>query len=155
MTALPRVALLGLTMLGLLAFPAGASACSCAPPAPGESRAEQLREEIRRGDGAIVGRLLSVRPDTGGPGDVWFRYRILMVVKGKPRLRRGAVVAVRSGGDGATCGLPQDEGRRYGLVLDRLQRRWWGNLCQVYGPRLMRAQAEGDGSRAAEPAGCR
>jgi len=156
----PRVLLLSIVLLGALAFPPAASACSCVPPEPGESRSEQLRQNIRAGDAAIVGRLVSVtRPEQGpgevpvGPGIAWFRYRTLYVVKGRPRLQRGRIVAVKTSGDGATCGLYGQVGRRYGLVLDRSEGRWWGNLCQMYGPKMMRAQGSMESGRSART-GC-
>ena len=82
-----------------------------------------------------------------GPGTAWFRYRILYVVKGRPRLQRGALVAVKSSGDSASCGLAGRRGRRYGLVIHRFGRRWWGNVCELYDPRLMRAQRPTEAGR--------
>ena len=154
-----RGLLLGAVALAALVFPATASACSCAGPGPGDSWNEHVREDIRSGDAAIVGRLLSVtRPEQGdgpvGPGIAWFRYRILYVVKGKPRLHRDRVVAVKTSGDEASCGLHGRIGSRQGLVLRRSGGRWWGSLCSQYGPKLMRAQGSmeaGGGRRSGCP----
>ena len=149
-----RALALGAFVAGLLAFPAGASACSCVPPEEGQSRSDFVEERIRESDGAIVGRLISVTQRAPGPGVAWFRYRILYVAKGGPRLQRGEVVAVKSGGSGNSCGLPQQKGRRYGLVLNRVRhragRRWSAYLCDLFGPREIRAagaSGSGGGSR--------
>ena len=148
-----RALLLVAALMAVFAFPADAAACSCVPPDEGQSRAEQLREDIRASDAALVGRLLSVR--TVGDFRAFFRYRILHVVKGPRRLQPGRILTVRSASNGALCGLPQTTGRRYGLVLDGRSDGWWGNLCQVYAPRLMRAQGGRDAGRAGGSAGCR
>jgi len=139
-----RASLLCVLVAGALAFPAQAAACSCVPPEEGQTRAEQLREQIRANDAALVGRLISVRAT--GEFSAVFRYRMLHIVKGPRRLREGGIIRVRSANNGALCGLPQSTGRRYGLVLDGRPTGWWGNLCQVYGPRMMRAQGSA-GSR--------
>ena len=153
-----RALLLGTVVAALLAFPVGASACSCVGPEVGQSRSDFVKERIRESDGAIVGRLISVTQPVYGPGVAWFRYRILYVAKGGPRLQRGEVVAVKSGGSGNSCGLPQQKGRRYGLTLSRVShgaaRRWSAYLCDLFGPREIRAQGSREAGRSDGSAGC-
>jgi len=100
----------------------GAQACSCVPPRP--------REQLKRADGAFVGRLLAVRG--GDPAD--YVYRVGRVSKRGPGLRRGRRVKVRSPRSSASCGLPDARGRLYGLFLTRREGRWSSNLCSVVSP---------------------
>jgi hypothetical protein len=118
-----------------------AHACSCVAPRP--------REQLKRADGAIVGRLLAVRvvdpPEEGEPissGDPTdFVYRVGRVYKHGPGLRRGRRVKVRSVRGEATCGLPHGRGRLYGLFLGRRDGRWRAGLCDVVSPRDIRRAA--------------
>jgi hypothetical protein len=119
-----------------------ALACSCLPPDPPEL--------LKSSDGAFTGRLVAVRavdpPAEGEPtgsGDPTdYIYRVGRVYKHGPGLRRGHRVRVRSARDGATCGLPRERGRLYGLFLQRQNRRWHSNSCLVVEPRRLRRAAE-------------
>jgi hypothetical protein len=123
-----------------------ASACSCVPPDPPKL--------LKQSDGAFIGRLVAIRevdpPAEGEPissGDpVDYVYRVGRVYKRGPGLRRGRRVKVRSPRGSATCGLPDVRGRLYGLFVQRHNRRWHGNLCQVVTPAQMRRAAEASGS---------
>lgn len=118
----------------------GAQACSCAP-----SDVPRLSDV----DGAFVGRLLAVRvvdpPAEGEPTSsadpVDYVYRVGDVFNGGPGLRRGHKVKVRSVRDSATCGLPNQRRRLYGLLLTRRSGRWTSNLCNVVSPADMRRAA--------------
>ena len=116
-----------------------AQACSCVPPRP--------RQQLEQADGAFVGRLLAVRAvdppaegepiSSGDPTD--YIYRVGRVAKGGPGLRRGRKVRVRSVRSSATCGLPRERGRLYGLFLTRRNGRWHSSLCSVVSPADMPA----------------
>ena len=131
-----------------------ASACSCVPPNPPKL--------LKQSDGAFIGRLVAIRevdpPAEGAPissGDpVDYVYRVGRVFKRGPGLRRGRRVKVRSPRDSATCGLPDGRGRLYGLFVQRHNRRWHGNLCQVVTPAQMRHAAEGSGPTPAATRQC-
>jgi len=99
----------------------GAQACSCVAPRP--------RQQLKKADGAFVGRLLAVRAVDHGLAD--YVYRVGRVAKHGPGLRRGQKVRVRSARDSAACGLPDARGRLYGLFLTRSEDRWRSNLCSV------------------------
>ena len=124
-----------------------AAACSCArdiPYAPGftppaDARARSAHEQMRSADAAFVGTLVSVRPRST-LGEANFRYRIRAVYKGKRRLRRGQIVTVRSARLTPTCGLPDEVGRSYGLLLYRRKGRprWRSGLCSLMSARDMR-----------------
>jgi hypothetical protein len=120
----------------VLATPAGAVACSCAPVEP--------EAAMRNADAAIIGRLVEVMPRGDLRAD--FRYRVQQVYKSGRGLTRGAVIVVRSNLQGVACGLPTSEGRRYGLFLDRSEGGWAGSLCAVVEPQRL-SSAAGDSSR--------
>ena len=135
---LPLIALTALTVV----VPSGsASACSCVPLSP---------EAVRAADGAAIAKLLRVAPQGDGR-DAVFTYRIERVFEGRHRLDRDRI-RVHGGLDSAACGLPLRK-RRYGLVLDRADRRWTASLCSVTTPQGLRALAAGGGpARKAVPA---
>jgi hypothetical protein len=131
-----------------------ALACSCVPPRP--------VAQLKASDGAFIGRLVAIRdPDPPAEGEpvvsgdpVDYVYRVGRVYKRGPGLRRGRRVRVRSSRSSASCGLPSGRGRLYGLFLERRNRRWHSNLCQVVTPAQMRHAAENaSSSRAASPGG--
>jgi hypothetical protein len=131
-----------------------ALACSCVPPRPAA--------QLKASDGAFIGRLVAIRePDPPAEGEpvvsgdpVDYVYRVGRVYKRGPGLRRGRRVRVRSSRSSASCGLPSGRGRLYGLFLERRNRRWHSNLCQVVTPAQMRRAAENaSSSRAASPGG--
>ncbi len=132
-------------MLVLPLFGADAAlACSCAPM--------NVRESISESDGAFIGRLVAVRevdpPAEGEPigsGDPMdYVYRVGRVYNGGPGLRRGNRVRVRSARSSATCGLPRQRGMLIGLLVERRNRRWHGNLCSTATPREMRRAGSGE-----------
>ena len=131
-----------------------ALACSCVPPRPAA--------QLKASDGAFVGRLVAIRdPDPPAEGEpvgsgdpVDYVYRVGRVYKRGPGLLRGRRVRVRSTRDSASCGLPSGRGRLYGLFVERHNRGWHSNLCQVVTPAQMRRGAENaSSSRAASPGG--
>jgi hypothetical protein len=139
-----RLAIAAVALGTLLLAADSAMACSCVPPRPAQ--------QLKQADGAFVGRLVAVRevdpPAEGEPvgsGDPMdYVYRVGRVYKRGPGLRRGNRVRVRSVRDGATCGLPRGRGKLYGLFVQRENRRWHGNLCQVVTPAQMRRGAKAD-----------
>jgi hypothetical protein len=141
-----RIAAAGAALVISLAAAEAAQACSCVPPDP--------RAQLKRADGAFVGRLVAVRvvdpPEEGEPissaDPTDYIYRVGRVYNGGPGLRRGRRVRVRSVRDEATCGLPRTRGRLYGLFVTRRNRRWTSNLCSVVSPAEMR-RAAASGSR--------
>ncbi len=134
--------------IGLSLGAEAAGACSCPTLAPGSTSADRLQwaqERISSADAAIVGRLIAVRPVGSrkilGPAN--FRYRIGRVYKGKRRLRRERIVTVRGGRATAACGLPDQVGRRYGLLLYRRKGRprWRSDFCSLMSASDMRLGA--------------
>ena len=118
---------------------AAANACSCAAIAP-ETR-------FQLSDAAVIARLVEVVPR--GEQVVVLRYRVREVFKGRRRIEVGRLLSLRSARSSAACGLPQGEGRRYGLFLSREDRHWSATLCDVTTPRGMReAAAAGQAGRA-------
>ena len=108
-----------------------AAACSCVLRSPGE--------KLAAATGAFNGRLLEVTP--AGAFEAVFRYRIGQVFKGKKRLRRGRIVNVRSGSNDGVCGLPQETGVVYGMLVRREAGHWSGNSCSVLSPGSLRRAA--------------
>lgn len=119
--------------LGALVSTTGAQACSCIERTP--------REALRESDAAIVGRLVEV---TGAsPYSADYRYLVRRVYKGGKGIRGGETVSVRSGIDGAGCGLPADRERWFGLFLYRSSGHWSGGSCGLVAPRQLSAAAQG------------
>lgn len=123
---------------GWLAAAAPALGCSCVAIAP-ETRFDES-------DAAVIARLVEVVPRSQQVAI--FRYRVTAVFKGKRRIEEGQPLSLRSANNSAACGLPQGEGRRYGLFLRRAGGRWNATLCDVTSPRTMREVAVGQASRA-------
>ena len=142
----PRLAILALALGIPLLTPSGALGCSCATPT--------FEEGMASSDGAFVGRLLAVREvnprgegDPIGSGDPMnYVYRVGVVAKQGPGLRRGRRVRVRSARLEATCGLPRGRGRLFGLFVERKSGRWHGNLCRVISVAEMRRGTDGSAS---------
>jgi len=126
LTALLSIALVG------MALASGASACSCAPQAPGES--------LQQSDAAIVGRLVAVRPVGRLRAD--YRYEVWRVYRGGG-IEPGEMLTVRSARRASACALPRRLDRRYGLFLFRGGSRWQGGICGVIGPRRLAHAAQG------------
>jgi hypothetical protein len=150
-----RAAVALIALGGALLGAESAQACSCAYIPP--------KQQLRAADGAVVARLVALRPDEPpeADGDLqpvgWaadYVYRIGRVLKRGPGLRRGRRLVIRSYTDG--CGLPDRKRVRYGLFLDRRRGRWEASLCSVVSPAQMR-RAAGDAGAAgggAERTGC-
>ncbi len=119
-----------LVVLTMLAAADGASACSCAPQAPGES--------LREADGAVVGRLVKVLPH--GPLHAVYRYEVSRVYKGE--IVKGRMLDVHGSRRAAACALPRRTGRSYGLFLSHRHGRWFGGICGVISPRRLRLAAQ-------------
>jgi hypothetical protein len=111
----------------------GAQACSCIDRTP--------REALREADAAIVGRLVEVVPTNAYSAE--YRYLVRRAYKGGRGIRAGETIAVRSGVNGASCGLPVDEERWYGLFLYRSGSGsgWSGGLCGLVASRQLSAAA--------------
>jgi hypothetical protein len=130
-------------LLGLV-FAGSAHACSCAPTAPAESLAES--------DAAIVGNLLAV--EARSPSQAAYRYRVLRVYRGAKRIRSGSVLTVLSPRGSASCALPKQLGKHYGLFLLGSGGRWASGLCGVISPRrLWSATRKPGGGQATSSAG--
>jgi hypothetical protein len=125
----------------ILLVPVSASACSCAPQPPAES--------LREADGAVVGRLVKVRPH--GPLHAVFRYEVRQVYKGGGSIEVGQTLDVRSARRGAACALPRRTDRSYGLFLSHRHGRWFGGICGVIAPKRLRAAARGEAASAPAP----
>ena len=114
-----------------------ASACSCARVPPGDL--------LRQSDGAVVARLLAVRPingenDTASSSDPFeFVYRTGKVVKGRTGLAKGRRLAILTPRTGASCGLSGAPGELTGLFLTRNGGRWTSSSCQQITASQMRA----------------
>jgi hypothetical protein len=117
--------------LGALVFNSAAQACSCIERTP--------REALREADAAIVGRLVQVVHVDAYSAE--YRYRVRRAYKGGDGIRAGGMISVRSGTNGASCGLPVDTERRYGLFLNRSGGRWSGGLCGLVAPRQLSVAA--------------
>jgi hypothetical protein len=120
-----------IVVLGALLFSSGAQACSCLELAP--------RAALRQADAAVAARLIRVDPVDRYGAD--YLYRVRRVYKQGPGLRPGGTVSVHSGINGASCGLPDDKVRWYGLFLSRRGSQWSGGLCGIAAPGEIAAAA--------------
>ena len=101
-----------------LALASGAWACSCRPPAEGEDDAAYVKRMIKESDAAFTGRVLSSKrtdPDINR-GEVIGRVRILKAYKG---VRRGRVITLKTGPNGAMCGLDLTKGDTISVAADK------------------------------------
>ena len=144
-------------VVGSLIAADSASACSCA--------SSEEPETLRGVDAAVTARLIEVeklRPKGTGTepssGRAEFTYRILRVYKGSRRynLREGEELVLKNTTDGANCGLPTKDGKRYGLMLFESRGGLNTNLCGVRGPRELRqaARRSGNARSGATGTGC-
>jgi hypothetical protein len=138
-------------VLVVLTTPSSASACSCAED--GEP------DTLRGVDAAVAARLIDVEREE--PGDInnhhaTFTYRILRVYKGSGRynLREGRKLTLENSTSGTECGLPANEGKRYGLMLDKFRGELNTSSCGVRGPREIRRAAERSGNARSSASGC-
>jgi len=86
---------------------------------------------MQRADAAIAGRLLKVVPRNHQRA--LYRYLVQRVYKSGGRIKPGSVISVNSARGSATCGLPADIGRRYGLLLAHTERGWASGACALLG----------------------
>ena len=121
---------LALSALAALALSASASACSCAGR-PG-------KEIFRATDGAIVAKLLRVKPvGAGFTSD--YVFRVVGALKKRNRFEAGQIRRIRSASDGAACGIEQPIGSTSGLYLTReSDGRFHSNLCLTTSPARIR-----------------
>jgi hypothetical protein len=138
-----RLASVVVLALGIALATAGsAAACSCIAISPGT--------KLKQSDGAVTARLLDARPlggvdppsSSATPSE--FVYRIGRVIKGRPRLRSGRRLVVRSLWSGSSCGLSQDLGRVQGLFLRRANGRWRAGACdEIRAAQMRRLRGKG------------
>jgi len=141
-------------IVGVVAWLAPASpalACSCASPD---------KPTLRGLDAAVTARLVDVDPKEPPPsGSFSYKakhtYKLLRVYKGSRtyNLREGETLVLRTTAE-ASCGLPSNEGRRYGLGLYEGRGELNGSLCSTISPREMRRAAERSGNARATVSGC-
>jgi hypothetical protein len=110
-----------------------AMACSCI--------ATSTRDALEQSDAALVGKLVEV--DRVSNDTLKLSYRVKRVFKGPPGLNRGDRLTLRSLDSEAACGLPHRRDKRYGLLLDRRNKRLTANLCSVVPPKKLRRAADG------------
>ncbi|MET0306099.1 MAG: hypothetical protein ABW196_07705 [Solirubrobacterales bacterium] len=122
---------MAIVVLGALLFSSAAQACTCLEMSP--------RAALRQADGAVSARLIQIDPVDRYGAD--YLYRVRRVYKPGPGLRAGETVSVHSGINGASCGLPDDNARWYGLFLSRREGQWSGGLCGIAPPREIAAAA--------------
>jgi hypothetical protein len=111
--------------VGLLLTPLDATACSCIPADPWRAYAAA--------DAALVGVFEGKR----GPTTYVFR------VEQDFKADLGAELEVDARENGAACGLKLQPGRRYGLLLKRMNGRWASSLCSQTTPAGIRRAAAG------------
>jgi hypothetical protein len=137
-------ALAGLVLVVLLLAAESAMACSCAFTPP--------QRQLELSDGAVIARLLRVKPLDDVGASAAFVYRTGKVLKGaRHGLRRGRRLVVRSARQSASCGLSDQVGRLTGLFLTREDGRWHSSSCREASPAQMRGLERASGSRAAAP----
>lgn len=157
MTKLTRTKQLSLTLLvaaGAALLLAGeAAACSCAGPAKGEERAF-YKQSLKRSDGAIVARVLSVEtidkdPELSGEEDAVYELRVRRAFKRLHQFPAGRILRIRTSASGAACGLEMREGQVDGLFLYRYRGRLGASLCSRVTPANLRRAARDRGLRTA------
>ncbi len=134
---------LALAVLALAGAAERAVACSCA--------GHEGPLSLKSWDGAVSARLLRVEPRPGDSGRATFAYKVRRVFKGRHEydLHRGFHLRIESYLNGATCGLPGREGRRYGLLLYEWRGELEANLCTVVPQRKLRDAADRRGTERA------
>jgi hypothetical protein len=109
------------------AIPSDALACSCL-------QWGNPKEELAKAKGAFVGVYLGRKALPGSQGAAIYRFRVERRLKGA----FGRNIEVVSPNNGAACGLEVVKGRRYGLLLRRVQGRWHSSLCEQRTARFFR-----------------
>lgn len=146
------IATFAVSAFALLATASSAEACSCAED--GEP------DTLRGVDAAATARLIDVqRENPGDPNSTGatFTYRLTRVYKGSGRydLREGRKLVLENSTEGSACGLPTDQGKRYGLLLDKFRGELNTSLCGLRSPQELRRAAERSGNiRSAAGTGC-
>ncbi len=126
----------GLAVVGALALPAGAAACSCV--------AVDARTQLKTADAAVVGTVTHVgrpapRPDgTTSSGDP---ITVTIRVARSYKRTLGRTLRVRTAASSASCGLGASKGARLGILLTRSGSRWTTSLCQRVGISALDAAA--------------
>lgn len=134
-------------LAGLWISAGTAQACSCAAPE---------KPTLHGTDAAATMRLIEVRDDANPNNRVKLVYRILRVYKGSGRynLEEGNKLRIMSTEESA-CGLPRQEGKRYGLPMYDSRDGLTSNLCAVLSPKELRRAAERSGNaRSGATIGC-
>jgi hypothetical protein len=121
-----------IALLAMLFAAKSAQACSCAE--------DGGKETLRGFDAAATARLTDVKNEDPQSGQADLVYRVLRVYKNQ-NLEEGEELVIRSGST-ASCGLPRNEGKRYGLRLGRRNGEWTAGLCTLLGPKQLRRAAE-------------
>ena len=136
----------GLAVVGALAVPAGAAACSCV--------AVDVPTKLKTADAAVVGTVTRVgratpRPDgTTSSGDP-----ITVTIRVARSYKRtiGRTLRVHTAVSTASCGLGARTGQRVGILLTRSGSRWTTSLCQRVGIGALDAAARRAGVRQRAP----
>jgi hypothetical protein len=123
---------LGLGLVFHVALPA--RACTCMAPDPYGGLVEA--------DGAFIGTLTATDrglpvTDTGTLVDN--EFDVEAALKGDI----GEVVTVKSAADGAACGFEMPIGARVGILMDRVDDEWHGNLCWTLDADALLAASQG------------
>jgi len=127
-----RSAGIALVVLMALVGADSAAACSCAVD-PDE------KETLHGYDAAATARLVDVRNEDPQNSSAVLVYRILRVYKNQ-NLREGERLKIKD--DGSSCGLPREQGRRYGLRMYRTRDGLGSNSCALLGPKELRRAAD-------------
>lgn len=129
-------------LLGALALPAAAQACSCVGPQKGESVGEFYAAAIKRSDVAVTGkvvrkRIVDPKPKIGGDEREVYRIRIRRAFKKQRRYTKGKRIRVQSA-MGTSCAMNLKQGNVSGLLLYRQNGRLYGSWCGLASPRNLR-----------------
>jgi len=127
------IVLFGASLLGA----SSAQACSCVGPDPEAGYASFLEEA----DGAIVAKLIDVRP-IGNGRRASFHYRVLEVYKRPNRFNVGERRRVVSATDSVACGIGYPVGSTHGVFLYRQRGHFTSSLCSTISSKDMREAAK-------------
>jgi hypothetical protein len=125
-----------------------AAACSCAGPTKDQTVEEYVRERAKQSDGVVIAKLLRVKKHPGASpfGEATFTYLVKRSFKHLKRLPAGKRIRIDSSLSSASCGLPQREGRRTGMFLERFEGHWASSLCSLIDAGALRAAYRGKGA---------
>ncbi len=144
MSFVSRIA--GLAVVGALAVPAVAAACSCI--------AIDVRTQLRTADAAVVGTVTRVgSPSPRADGTMSSADPITVTIRVARSYKRtiARTLRVRTALSGASCGLSARKGERVGILLTRSGARWTTSLCQRVGIGRLDAAARRLGLRRRVP----